>query len=256
MDDWRESHRAIEREFLGFIGSDSGLVLKGGTALMLCYGLPRFSEDLDFDAAAPEISTISRVEAFCKARDYDCHVKKDTDTVQRCTVHYGGMKPLKIETSYRRAQIDPAEVAVVDGITTYKLPVLAQMKLGAYLGRERLRDLFDVSFIVNEHWDDLPVDVRRSFTYGLQAKGLERFDAVLADQEDELVDADVLAESFLKAYERVGLLSAGQSDTPNSARKAEAAVPTPSSDRELFSEQARMRRAQGGISRGPMGRTR
>ncbi len=256
MNDWHESHRAVEREFLGFIGSDSGLVLKGGTALMLCYGLPRFSEDLDFDAAASEISTIARVEAFCRARDYDCHIKKDTDTVQRCTVHYGGVKPLKIETSYRRAQIDPAEVAVVGGITTYKLPVLAQMKLGAYLGRERLRDLFDVSFIVNEHWDDLPVDVRRSFTYALQAKGLERFDAVLADQEDELVDTDALAEAFLRAYERAGLLSTGQSRMPDPARKAESAIPTPASDRELVSQQARMRRAQGGIPRGPMDRIR
>ncbi len=26
------------------------MVLKGGTALLLCYGLDRFSEDLDFDA--------------------------------------------------------------------------------------------------------------------------------------------------------------------------------------------------------------
>ncbi len=27
------------------------MVLKGGTALKLCYGLDRFSEDLDFDSA-------------------------------------------------------------------------------------------------------------------------------------------------------------------------------------------------------------
>jgi predicted nucleotidyltransferase component of viral defense system len=39
-----EIMRAIAREL-----HDLPMVLKGGTALLLCYGLDRFSEDLDFD---------------------------------------------------------------------------------------------------------------------------------------------------------------------------------------------------------------
>jgi predicted nucleotidyltransferase component of viral defense system len=42
--------RAIARDFHVI-----PMVLKGGTALLLCYGLDRFSEDLDFDA--PKNST-------------------------------------------------------------------------------------------------------------------------------------------------------------------------------------------------------
>jgi len=33
----------------GFRKKSLPMVLKGGTALKLCYGLDRFSEDLDFD---------------------------------------------------------------------------------------------------------------------------------------------------------------------------------------------------------------
>src|SRR3990167_1204869 len=44
-----EAHERLMRSILKGIG-DTPLVLKGGTALLLAYGLSRFSEDLDFDA--------------------------------------------------------------------------------------------------------------------------------------------------------------------------------------------------------------
>ena len=40
-----EIMRAVAKDI-----QDLPMVLKGGTALLLCYGLDRFSEDLDFDA--------------------------------------------------------------------------------------------------------------------------------------------------------------------------------------------------------------
>ena len=45
----QQAHVRIMRAVLATV-QDSPLVLKGGTALLLCYGLDRFSEDLDFDA--------------------------------------------------------------------------------------------------------------------------------------------------------------------------------------------------------------
>ena len=44
-----EAHERLMRSILKGI-SDTPLVLKGGTALLLAYDLSRFSEDLDFDA--------------------------------------------------------------------------------------------------------------------------------------------------------------------------------------------------------------
>ena len=203
---WHKAHRKVELDLLRSLGPDGGLVLKGGTALMLCYGLDRFSEDLDFDAASPGVSTIDKVRRFCDEAGYEAFVKKDTPTVQRLTVHYGGERPLKVETSYRRACVAPEETAVVDGILTYKLPALATMKLHAYAMRDRVRDLYDVSFIVNEKWGELTEDVRSAYRYALAVKGLEQFDLVLAQEPDDLVDQDALVERFLAAHGKLGLL--------------------------------------------------
>lgn len=42
-------HKDVMRAIVQNV-SDTPLVLKGGTALMFAYQLPRFSEDLDFDS--------------------------------------------------------------------------------------------------------------------------------------------------------------------------------------------------------------
>ena len=46
----QQSHLRVMHEVLSSV-QDTPLVLKGGTALLVCYGLNRFSEDLDFDRA-------------------------------------------------------------------------------------------------------------------------------------------------------------------------------------------------------------
>ena len=52
------------------------MVLKGETALLFCYGLDRFSEDLDFDAQNSNLNTLALIERFSKKYNYDCNVKK------------------------------------------------------------------------------------------------------------------------------------------------------------------------------------
>ena len=66
------------------------MVLKGGTALKLCYGLDRFSEDLDFDCAkslnlessiAAVFAQLGKTQA--NLRNPEISVTKDTQTVKR-----------------------------------------------------------------------------------------------------------------------------------------------------------------------------
>lgn len=56
----QSAHVRVMRAVLAAM-QDSPLVLKGGTALLLCYGLDRFSEDLDFDAPK-KLNLESRLE--------------------------------------------------------------------------------------------------------------------------------------------------------------------------------------------------
>ncbi|MEW6894551.1 nucleotidyl transferase AbiEii/AbiGii toxin family protein [Trueperella pyogenes] len=204
---WREAHRQVQDQFLSYLGEHSDLVLKGGTALMKCYGLDRFSEDLDFDALRPKVSTVRLVQRFCQARGYQASVKKNTDTVQRVMIRYNQDHSLKVETSYRTRNINPEDVTVVDGIRVYSLDALAQLKAAAYLGRDTIRDLYDVTFLVNHHLDDVSQGTRSLLRVALANKGLDQFDVVLSENNDDLIDSDQLATNLLEAYEHLGIQS-------------------------------------------------
>ena len=58
-------HRHVIKTFLTELNScgNDRFILKGGTALMLCYGLDRFSEDIDLDGTRGE-DIIPFVETF------------------------------------------------------------------------------------------------------------------------------------------------------------------------------------------------
>lgn len=64
-DDWRNEHGKVISDFLAYLNKCSGdYILKDGTSLMMCYGLDRFSEDIDLDCArSKQIKNI--VEDFC-----------------------------------------------------------------------------------------------------------------------------------------------------------------------------------------------
>jgi len=203
--DWRKTHKEVIEDFLHFLNKKTeDYVLKGGTSLMECYGLPRMSEDIDLDGKNKEIGQY--VEMFCKDRGYTYRTAKDTDTVKRYFINYGNdRKPLKIEISFRRQQIPENEIRKINNITVYDINTLAIMKSGAYAARDKLRDMFDVAFIVNSYYDKLNPSTRIVLQDSISNKGIEQFDYLINNQADELIDPDKLAEQFLNAYEKLGI---------------------------------------------------
>ena len=73
---WQTKHRETIIDFLIYLNTCTDkYVLKGGTALFVCYGLDRFSEDIDLDGYnSNEIILI--VENFCKRMDYKYRIAK------------------------------------------------------------------------------------------------------------------------------------------------------------------------------------
>ena len=221
-EDWKIKHKAVERAFLEFTSGKIDAVLKGGTALMFCYGLNRFSEDLDFDSLSSRFDLVKHVRRFCDETGFEWYEKKNTESVSRCTIHYGGEKPLKIEVSHRRNNIDPSELDNINGILAYKIEALSMMKVNAYMARDRIRDLFDVCFIINKYWENLSEPAQNLFRYALAQKGLEQFDVVIAEQNDDLIDPDELAANFLKAYEIIDPRADSNRDSPETSPSIEA----------------------------------
>jgi len=207
MKNWQEDHKRVMTSFLKILNQESDkFILKGGTALSMCYRLDRFSEDIDLDGTQKGIKEI--VDKFCDKNGYTFRTAKDTNTVQRYFINYGNKsKPLKIEISYRRKEIPENEIIKINGINTYTINVLCIMKNNAYLNRDQIRDLFDLSFIINNYLNQLDPSTILMVQSALQTKGVEQFDYLVNTQSDDLIDNDMLETNFLKMYEKLGLLT-------------------------------------------------
>ena len=127
---WKEKHKDIILSFLEYLNERTNLyVLKGGTALMTCYGLDRFSEDIDLDSTDRE-AIYDIVSDFCQEYNYAFRVAKDTDSVKRFMIHYDddttSAHPLKIEISYRRREISPMQTLKINviGIGPYAVQLV------------------------------------------------------------------------------------------------------------------------------------
>jgi predicted nucleotidyltransferase component of viral defense system len=210
MNNWQLEHRKTIDSFLEYLNNNSdSYILKGGTALLTCYKLDRFSEDIDLDSKKTNIKDI--VDGYCKKYNYDYRIAKDTDTVKRCMVNYGNNnKPLKIEVSLRRREINDNEINTVNGIKVYNIDTLCIMKANAYAGRDKIRDLYDLTFIVNNYFDNLHPQTIYMLQNTIEYKGIEQFDYLIQNQKDELINEDKLVENFLSMFDKLGLLSSSK----------------------------------------------
>jgi len=152
----RELHVLFMREILLAINSKNyPTYLKGGTALLLCYGLDRFSEDIDLDSEK-SFNLENTIKEASKKLDIvidSINVPKDTETTKRYKVHYNGDMYLKIETSFRN-KINENDVSVKNGIRVYNPDVILGMKFSAIYGeraRTKARDFHDVVFLAKNY---------------------------------------------------------------------------------------------------------
>ena len=103
MKEWQKDRIDIIKKILPKLGEN--YVLKGGTALLLYYGLDRFSEDVDLDSISGNMNILNKLKTIGQNK-WNMSIKKDTGTVFRVMVDYGatnnyGDYPLKIEISSR-----------------------------------------------------------------------------------------------------------------------------------------------------------
>ena len=185
----------------GFHKKALPMVLKGGTALKLCYGLGRFSEALDFDSIKPlnlehsiEDIFIQLGKSRARLRNPKITLTKKTDTVRRYRVTYGDNINLKIETSLRGTP-DDKDITELNGILTYKISVLIKQKLCALQGRTTARDLHDVVFLYENFYSDFG-DIQKATIidlYNAQDSVLERFNPAYSE-DSVLTTTDLLTD--------------------------------------------------------------
>ena len=207
MDTVQARHIEIMRDFLTELNKETdAFILKGGTGLLLAYGLNRFSEDIDLDGEKRRLKGF--IEQYSRKHDFSFRIAKDTPTIERFMLTYEPAicKPLTIEISYRSRNIPAHTHHRVDGIEVYTIDRICQLKTGAYQGRDKIRDLYDICFICDQYFDSLSDSAKEQLKDALTYKGFDYFDYVTSTQEDPLIDKNVLAESYLKMFEKLDLL--------------------------------------------------
>ena len=158
-------HCQVMQACLNAIQKDKPLILKGGTALMLGYGLERFSEDLDFDIADTYTGkgTIKLDSVLKNALPYGVELqelvlRKDTPSVTRYILRYQQnciSDKLKIEVSYR-TPVKSSDIVHKNGNQFLSVAKIADFKINTVLNsdtdaRTKARDLFDTVFIVKNY---------------------------------------------------------------------------------------------------------
>lgn len=214
----KEQHLFVIESFLSDVNQkrDNPYILKGGTALSLCYKLNRFSEDIDLDVASDNTwkgRFFKEIEQFCNKNGYSYRISKDTATTQRAYIDYGNIgRPLKVEVSYRRRIIPNEVVCQKRGIQVYTLDEMAKLKAAAYSGRDKIRDLYDVAYICTHFYDQLSISARDALRTALEYKEMSQFDYIVETQKDELINVDTLETMFLQSFDKLGLMNPRSDD--------------------------------------------
>lgn len=154
---WQKERISVMKKILSELGDE--YILKGGTALMFFYGLNRFSEDIDLDARGSLEKVEKVLQKTITENQWQYRVTKNTDIVFRMMIDYGGKNdlgnyPLKLEVSGRNKKMingNVLKVRKIKDVSVYDLSVLASMKLLAFAKREKIRDFYDIAFLVNRH---------------------------------------------------------------------------------------------------------
>lgn len=178
-------------EILPFFSDN--FILKGGTALCLFYGLNRYSEDLDFDCISQNMNFINNLKFHKDFKKWNINIKKNTEFVFKVMIDYGaishlGNYPLKIEISGRERNrlrsLKNKDVFYqkINSVNVYNIDKLISMKINAFSGRDKSRDLFDINFLIDNYSQFFNITQLESIATKIYYFGEEELDLLLFDE--------------------------------------------------------------------------
>lgn len=178
-------------------------VLKGGTALMLCYGLNRYSDDIDLDSCKDmDIMKCMKNPGYPV---WNVRIAKDTPTVFRVMLDYGaqtmigGTYPLKIEVSSRNKKLLENNIykpVLVKGITVYSIETIAAMKVATFGQRDKIRDFYDIGFLLKDYPGIFDRNQLIAILENISFKGLDILSILLKDEFNQYNLGDLPADEF------------------------------------------------------------
>ena len=125
-------------------------VLHGGTAIWRCYQGNRFSEDIDV-YIPKDISKLNILFKNLENKGFIIKKKKISENSLFSNLHFNRID-VRFEAIFKKIDGDLKEYETIEGnfITIYTLTSerLIKEKISAYLSRNKIRDLYDVFFLL------------------------------------------------------------------------------------------------------------
>lgn len=216
LEKYQENRIALIKEILPLFADK--FVLKGGTALSLYYGLNRYSEDLDFDCKSDNMNFINALKYHKDFTKWHISIKKDTDCVFRVMVDYGaesylGAYPLKIEVSSRNKKYlrdNFLKYSNKQGVNVYDIDELIKMKVIAFSGRDKIRDFYDLGFLLQKYPQHFSKESLFSIHEKISYAGVDELNLLLIDEISahnltslENINIDNYAQNILKNIDEI-----------------------------------------------------
>lgn len=199
---WQTTEANVAREYLQHlflrclykIGEAKKVLFKGGTALRIVYGSPRFSEDLDFSGFGinpHEIESLLENTILNISLEEKVELEEAKTTgggyLAQISGKIGGLlSRIQIEISQRNGRTIEADSFLVSGpflpeylVLTLPRHLLIEEKIKACLTRKKSRDFFDIYFLARK---------------GLLGEFLKDYKIPLLTNLDSLDSASVLKE--------------------------------------------------------------
>lgn len=178
-------------------------VFKGGTCLQKAYGLPRYSEDLDFTATAKKSLDIEALKRFLLSAGLEVvHSRyKETEISENYRIKLRGplynksllsICSVRIDISTRESLIYRQMIKNINPpypdimpytINTMDPREIAAEKVRAILTRESARDLYDLYFLIRSGNIPERGDVERKLGYYSKSLDLHEFESAIDSQE-------------------------------------------------------------------------
>mgnify|MGYP000899467515 CR=1 FL=1 len=214
MKEWQKDRIDKIKKILPKLGEN--YVLKGGTALLLYYGLDRFSEDVDLDSISGNMNILNKLKTIGQNK-WNMIIKKDTETVFRVMVDYGatnnyGDYPLKIEISSRNKKFLQSKIydyKNIAGVNVYSLEEILKMKI---------RDFYDLSYFLKKQPEKFTKDMLIDFKERMDYKNLDTLSYLLKEEfeKNELKDISKNSEEIvLETYDKIENLVINYSKNKN-----------------------------------------
>ncbi|MDD4251020.1 MAG: nucleotidyl transferase AbiEii/AbiGii toxin family protein [Candidatus ainarchaeum sp.] len=205
--------------FILYTNFKDKIVFKGGTALTKCFGLDRFSEDLDFNAQDTDYTKIINkgLEEFYI--DYELIQKKHANSIDLTYKIkgplYNGQKNsiCKIlidlslretakETQLKKIGWNNEQIPVFDVIVMIEKEILSE-KIRAILTRNKARDLYDTNYLITKGVTTTKTRINEKLLQHNKKFDLIEFEKKL-DEKEKIWDSEL--KPIVKSYPKFNIV--------------------------------------------------